>query len=488
MRTRPRLGIPVTYPFSVRYLLHTGLIRRLSEVTDPVLLLAWEDADLTRQLEAEGAEVRSLPRGEVGPEYLRRRQAVELLFQHRLASPTTAIDWRRKDSRFGPVVRFRRRLARAIHGVSGRLPGGPDGVLADEARALLSDTDVAAVHGALRSLRLDALLSVTPYHGQEELLLRAGAREGLPLLTSIISFDNPTTRSWMSVTFDRYLVWNAHNRDELVRAYPEIDPALVRITGAPQMDFYANPRWCWSEEAWRVALGLPEDRPVILFGAGPSALVPHEPDVLAIIDEAIGSGRIPGRPVVVLRRHPMAPQTTWAPVLSRCGHVISDEPWPVTTGALTTSSPRVADIERMVSALAHSDVHVSTSSTMTVDGAWFDRPQIGPAFGGERSRVGDRAVRDLYRREHWLPIARSGGMSISPDPGSLVHDIGRGLSHPEERADGRRRVLEEIVTFTDGRATERVAAGIADALGVAAPAAGPPGAPHPGEDAAVEPR
>lgn len=481
MRARPRLGVPVTYQFSVRYLLHTGLVRRLVEVVDLVLLVAWDDEDLTRRLEAEGAEVRPLPDGDMGPQYLRHRRAVDLLFQRRLASPTTGIDRRRKDAIYGPRTRVRRRLRRVAQGLPARIPGGPDRVLAEEARLVVSDTDLADVACGLAALKLDAVLSVTPYHRREELLLRAAAQAGLPLVTAIISFDNTTARPWIPVTFDRYLVWNAHNRRELVRAYPEVDPGLVTVTGAPQFDFYANPRWCWSEEEWRTRLGLEADRPVILFGGGPSVLVPGEPAFLLAIDEAIESGEIPDRPVVIFRRHPMEPQSSWEPALARCRHVTSDEPWAVPTGAVETSSAGVADIERLVSTLAHSAVHVSTSSTMTVDGAWFDRPQVGPAYDTPGPGRHRHQVRDLYRREHWLPITASGGMDISTDRTALVRDIGRGFSHPEARAAGRRRLLEEIITHTDGRATERVAAGVTEALGLEVPGPGLAGAPHPGD-------
>jgi len=487
---RTRLGIPVTYQFSVRYLLHTGLLQRLGEAVQPVVLLSWSDDELRAQLEAAGAEVRPLPDGQMGGLYLRHRRVLDLMFQQLLDSPTTAIDWRRKDNVYPARTRLRRRARRAVESLPGHLPGGPDRMLARDARLLVIDTDVAAVERDLATLDLDAVLSVTPYHRREELLLRAAARCGLPLVASIISFDNPTSRPWIPVTFDRYLVWNRRNRQELVRAYPAVSADRVVVTGAPQFDFYANPRWRWSEQQWRTVLGLAEDRPVILFGGGPSVHVPNEPSFLAQIDDAIELGEVPGRPVVVFRRHPMEPQSTWESTLARCRHVVSDEPWPVRTGAVETSSAGVADIERLVSTLAHSAVHVSTASTMTVDGASFDRPQVGPAYDDTPGRAHHRQVSDMYRREHWLPIAASGGMAVAEDRDAMIRAIRRGFTHPGEGAEGRRRLLTEVISFTDGRATERVAAGVCDALGLPTPRSGSPGAPHPSDvaDAGPPPR
>ena len=379
--SRLRVGIPVTYQFSVRYVLHTGLLRRLAEVLDPVVLLSWDDPDLVGRLEGAGAEVRTLPDGVMGDAYLRHRRMVDLLFLSRLDSPTTAIDRRRRDAIYSRPTQLRRRLRRVVESVPPRLPGGSERILGRERDLLATDTDIDEVTRQTDALGLDAVCSVTPYHRREELFLRAVERRGLPALASIISFDNPTSRPWMPVTFDRYLVWNRQNRDELVRSYPEVDPDRVVVTGAPQLDFYANPRWRWDEEGWRRRLGLPSDAPVVLFGGGPSVIVPHETQFLAHLDDAVAAGALPDDPVLLFRRHPMEPPETWTSTLARCRHVVNDEPWALgPTGRVETSTAGTEDIERLVSTLAHSAVHVSTSSTMTVDGAWFDRPQVGPAY------------------------------------------------------------------------------------------------------------
>jgi CDP-glycerol glycerophosphotransferase (TagB/SpsB family) len=218
---------------------------------------------------------------------------------------------------------------------------------------------------------------------------------------------------------------------------------------------------------------------VILFAGGPQVLIPNEPIFLSQLDDAIEAGRVPGQPVVVFRRHPGDDQTRWESTLARARHVVVDEPWRLTTGDTATSSAGVDDIERLVSTLAHSDVHISTSSTMTVDGAWFDKPQVGPAYDDAPVGARDRQVRDLYLREHWLPIARSGGMVIAPDQAHYIGAVGDGLTRPEEQSAGRRRLVDEIITYTDGRATERVAAEVARTFGLSLPTPGAPGAPHP---------
>jgi hypothetical protein len=377
---RPRLAIPATYQFSIRYLVHTGLLARLAEVTDPVVLLSWDDPDLADALAREGIESHALVPPRRSSTYLAHRRRIDLLHERRLASPTSQIDWRRRDALRTPTSAIKHRVRRALTSASFLLPGAADGAMDHEARLLQAETNLEEVGAQIDDLHVDAVLSVTPYHQQEDLFLRAASRRSLPCLTSIISFDNPTTRGWIPVLFDRYLVWNRHNAEQLCRSYPGIEPDRVVVTGAPQFDFYVGDDWRWSEQRWRRELGLAPGRPVILFGGGPEVIVPDEPSFLLDLDAAISRGEIPGDPLVLFRRHPVEPLERWQPYLDRTKHVVVDEPWAVRTGDLTTSSATVVDIERLVATLEHSAVHVNTSSTMTVDGAYFDRPQVGPAY------------------------------------------------------------------------------------------------------------
>ena len=94
---------------------------------------------------------------------------------------------------------------------------------------------------------------------------------------------------------------------------------------------------------------------------------------------------------------------------------------------------------------------------MTLDGAFFDRPQVGPAFDASPGRSFDRHARDLYRREHFVALCASGGLAVVHGPEELVATVRTYLEHPERDAEGRRRLLAEVATTTDGRSTERVA-------------------------------
>ena len=64
-----------------------------------------------------------------------------------------------------------------------------------------------------------------------------------------------------------------------------------------------------------------------MFGAGVASIVPHEPHILLQIDQAIESGLIPAKPIILFRRHPMDALDRWISTLQQTKHTITDDAW-----------------------------------------------------------------------------------------------------------------------------------------------------------------
>lgn len=457
---RTRLLVPLTYGLSVRYAVPTGLLELLADVATPVVGLGWDDPELVAVLVDRGLEVVRLPDARIDDEYRRALRKLALIHERRLASPTSAIRRRR----WSPGLLEKKRVVSDVRNTKDRLAvwrsGSEERLLAEEAALLRSATNLADFAALLTETHVSGVLSLTPYHDQDALLLHSAQRAGLRTLVSVISFDNPTIRGRLPVVPDLVAVWNRENADQIARSHPGIDLADVEVVGAPQFDLHRQQWRVEPEQAWRERLGLPADRPVILYGAGPSRLVPDEHRVVEVLDHAIESGRLPGRPFILVRRHPADTDHVWGPHRGRFRHAVLCDPWASKDGP-GRSWPTDEDLVVQMSSLAHSAVHVNVASSMTVDGSMFDRPQVGPAFlpGADRRRV--RAIEDFYRQEHWEPIARSGGLSVVTDGDGLIDAVSAGLEAPGEHQTGRARLVESILTWTDGASSRR----LVDAVG-----------------------
>ena len=230
---------------------------------------------------------------------------------------------------------------------------------------------------------------------------------------------------------------------------------MITVTGPPQFDFYYDPSYIQQESHWRQTLDLPASRPVILFGGGTYRIVPNEHLFLKQLDDAISSGEVAGNPVILFRRHPGDASDRWREVLQNARNIRVDKSWQASESKGQINITR-ADIEQLCSTLFHCAVHINSSSTLSVDGAIFDRPQIGPAYDPGFSNKFDRVLKELYIREHYIPITNSGGLDVVKSKKQYLTAVNRAFSHPEEHYEGRKKIIEEICTFDDGKSTDRV--------------------------------
>jgi len=372
----------------------------------------------------------------------------------KINTPTTAIDNRRNYYLSPKRYRARRIIRNFAYSILSAFPPYIFFLRNRQKRLIKSDTNFHEYASLIESINPDIIFCLTPYFIEEELLLRAAEANNIPISTAILSFDNLTTRGYLSVKFEEYYLWNKYNVEELKRIYPESRNKEVKIVGPPQFDFYYDRSYLWTEERWRGSLNLPPNRPVILFGSASKIIAPQEEQWLIHLDEAISKGEIIQNPLVLLRRHPNEGIERWLILMDQLKNVILDEPWKSGKDKLGKTNITRFDIEKLVSTLYHCQVHINASSTMTVDGAIFDRPQIGPAYD-EVGKTG-RLAKEIYLREHYLPITQSGGLDIVFNRQELIQAVNNAFSDPARFSIGRKKIVEEICTYSDGLSTERV--------------------------------
>ena len=462
--SKPRLLIPVFTHFSVRYILRTGMLDAFTDFIHPIIALSWEDPELGEEFKQRGADILQVPNFTFSNDFKDARKLVNFWHKYYRKTNTTQIDIRRESSLLG----FRDRVNYELNILSDRLKTAKNSriplLLEEEENLFWTDTNFADFDAILTESNADAIFSITPFVNKEEPLLRCAQQRGISRYTSILSFDNVTSRTRLPVSFNHYLVWNRYNRDELLRSYPDVTPQKITISGPPQFDFYYDDSYIINENQWRSSLDLLHNRPVILFGGGTYKIVPNEPLFLKQLDDAISAGEIPANPVILFRRHPGDIASRWQDVLKSTKNVWIDKSWQANESKGQINITR-ADIEHLCSTLKHCAVHINASSTLTVDGAVFDRPQIGPAYDPGISRKYDRVLKELYIREHYQPITNSDGLDVVRSRKELIHAVNEAFDHPEAKTAGRKKIVTEICTYADGASTHRVVSKIKQLVG-----------------------
>lgn len=288
--------------------------------------------------------------------------------------------------------------------------------------------------------------------------------EGIFYVEGTLEYNSKRTRD--DVHCDAVFCWNDIHRDSLIARGFCSDPSAVVSVGVPRFDFYRPPWNHFSEKRRRERR---RDKPVVLvntnfqlshfldlprksadtFFAPWKDEIPIYKDYWEIV-ESSGRGRERfldhlrvliecGKYDLVLRPHPRENRQFYVD-------------WLATLPTELSSRVRLSLNETISEAIMGADLEISCENCTTTMEAWLvGIPTVGLVF-----------------EKHPFSYTPEVG-SLLPeceDPAELVPMIDEALANPSQPdyAEGRCRHMEKWMYRTDGRASERVADGIAVAI------------------------
>tara|TARA_B100002051_G_C16745279_1_gene647153 strand:- start:1734 stop:3152 length:1419 start_codon:yes stop_codon:yes gene_type:complete len=453
---KPRVLFIISIQFVVRVIIRTGFLNRIAKYVEPVLVLDWEDKELMDEIKSMDIEVHEFPKVRYSASHRHIKNKIDYVWNKKYQKSFSISLDERIDNKLYP-----KSLGKSVLGFIMRLywitrysfKKQYEKLLEDENNYFFKNEKVIKIENEFSNLNIDAVFSQTPYIIYDEVILRLAKKHNIPICAAYLSFDNTTAYGRVPVIFNSYLLWNKYNKKEIMSSYPESISKSIEIIGAPQFDFYFDNSYLWSEKVWREKLELPIDRPVILFAAGYFKIVPNEHNWLEQLDNAITDNKIIGNPIILFRIHPVDPIDRWESVLKNSKNVVFDVPWEVENPEKGKSNVKRKDIEKLVSTLNYCQVHINASSSMTIDGAIFDKPQIGPAYDDSPGEKYDKIVKDLYKRNHFNQIMKSGGLELANSIGELIYLINLAFEKPSRLKNERKEMVKKVITYDNGKAS-----------------------------------
>ena len=191
------------------------------------------------------------------------------------------------------------------------------GVLAAIFRYLERAIPVRPEIEALFDRWMPDLLFVTPllYFGSRQVdYVRCAGERGIGSVLGVGSWDHLTTKGLIHEMPDRILVWNALQRTEAVELHGA-RPEQVVVTGAQAYDHWFAARPTTERGPFCARVGLPAERPYLLYLCSSPFIAPYEVDVVRQWIGALRSSRrAPLREVgILVRPHPQN-AAQWADV------------------------------------------------------------------------------------------------------------------------------------------------------------------------------
>jgi hypothetical protein len=278
--------------------------------------------------------------------------------------------------------------------------------------------------------------------------LAAGRRLRIPMVGYVASWDHAVGKGVISPHLQRYVVQNEIMRGDLAR-YHQVDSGRVVVTGWPQTDVYHRRR---SREAYETILrscGLDTRRPLVIVMGNTPTNAPYEHRFVARMltwwEQSGGRGRFS----LLFRPHPR--DREWETRFAAARD----------TDGVHVQQPSYTDLDVLATLLQHAGCVVANAGTILLDSLVNDRPAVCVIYD-EDAPPGERWAAMNVLGEHYRQLMESAAFYRAHDFDEVASGIERALANPDELAEERRRVAEEVVGEVDGRAAERVVAAIVE--------------------------
>jgi len=451
---RPKILVNITHGFQARMLLRSTISDTLLARGASLVIVSGSSQEPYFQQEFAHPQITL----EDMPERFSRIEAhLITLRQYILMNPSLGGTLNFKSEAFRRHAPNRYWLSRAANSVLGRISLLRKAYMATERKVFRG----AEYDDMLKRHRPDLIVTGTPgYHRNDIHLLRSAQRLGIPTATVMLSWDNLTSKGYMGAVPGHLLVWSDLMADEAVK-YHSYPREQIRWCGAAQFDHYCGFREQFDRAAWRREHGVPEGRPLLVYGTINPALLPHELNVLKQIAAATRSGAFAIRPYLWIRLHPQVVRGIYSRSLGPIRELASpdvrvEEP-PVQSDSLAWDLPKT-DAEHLAKLMAAADVVAAPGSTLMIDAACAGTPVVNVLFDGEEPIHPAISARRFTQYDHHAKILETGGIATAFRIDEFVAIVDAYVKNPALHAEMREALIRQQLNCLDGRAGVRTAA------------------------------
>ena len=458
-RTAPRARVTLvaSIGFSLRNYVLGRCLDRLTEDADVTVVTPLAgSAGLWRALRARGAGTARLVAIAPRRQWRRARTWKQAMHVAAVYNDT----WRLKRSTDHHESTLKQRVWNTVTFTAARL-GAAAGLMPVvdrwEDRCALASPEAAHYRELFERERPSLVCSTAPLMAAEWLPLQVARSLGIRTAVAVLSFDNISSKSRLPLPCDAVLVWSERMADEVARYYPGLDPDSIEVTGAPQFDYYRDPRYLQTRTQFCAGVGADPRRPLVVYAGVTPSLMPHEPEIVASLAAAMRRGEVHDAAQLLVRLHPKDDGSRWQALRTAFPEVVFTVPGAAHHGRLEAWEPVDDDVRLMVNTVCHGDVHINVASTMTIDAAVADRPVINVQFDLRPAGAAPSWGLSIYRYTHYRPVVETGAMRLATSPTQLVEHVNRYLADPSLDAEGRQRLVAQECGVVDGHAGRRAA-------------------------------
>ena len=245
---------------------------------------------------------------------------------------------------------------------------------------------------------------------------------------------------------DKLLVWARQVKYEAMK-YQNYGENTVKMVGAPQIDFMVKKENIISRSEFLKKIGFqPEDRIINFCSQGPYSL--DGADIVDMILKWIKKGEFGENVRVIIRPHPAAifEKEKYRPFVGN----------PLVYIDAVDNWGSVPNVQNFLNVINHSDVLVTTYSSIATEASILDRPTIIASFDGYKTRSIYQSVRRHKNFTHFQYLLPIGAISVAESAAELLDFVKMYLNDPAKNMEKRKKMCHEVFGQPDGKNAGRI--------------------------------
>lgn len=270
----------------------------------------------------------------------------------------------------------------------------------------------------------------------------------LPTVGMIHSWDNLSSKGAISSLFDKVIVWNEFQKEEVKNFFNRYKKEQVIAVGIPQLDYFLENKEKLNRKELEVYLNVDSNTKIITYTTG--ANIPQENIIVEKIVEEFSKFKIKWH--LLIRLHPRDNIKRYKKINGNKNVTIET----VNGSNFFVNDGRgfqKKDMKHYGNVLKNSDVIINIASTVFLEALILGTPVIGVAFD-EKEKTYYKSVRRYYDFNHFKYFSKLKGVHIAYSLNELKEKV---IICLKEKQVVPRETSAELAYSMEGKSGKKIA-------------------------------
>lgn len=272
------------------------------------------------------------------------------------------------------------------------------------------------------------IIFASPYVFREDFEVeytKAAQSLNIPVVASLLSWDNLTSKGTYHVKPDQLFVWNQNLVEEAIQIH-DFEPGKVFVSGAPVYDPWFELSPSMDRASFCASIGLDPSKPYILYLCSSKSISDNETDLIRMLISQLEHIDEDSRPALLVRPHPFKEmddslEKDWVKVFPKGGQ------------RPDTDEARIVYYD----SLYHSAAVIGVNTTGFLESAILDKPCL--------TIINSLTNRGQEMRAHFKHLMDAEYIEVAKDFPELVKMVMCIISGTDMRRENRRKFVRDFI-------------------------------------------